>query len=192
MFFWNSLAFSMMQQILAIWSLVPLPFLYSLSYSDCMDHNKLWNILKEMGKPDHCTCFLRNLYADQEGTIRTGHGTTDWFKIGKGICEGCILSPCLFNLYAESTMQNAGLDEAQAGIKIARRNINYLRYASDTTLMGRKWRGIKEPLDESGRGEWKSWLKIQHSKNEDHGIQSHHFMTNGETMETVTDFFSWL
>ena len=94
---------------------------------DCVDHNKLWKILKEMGIPDHLTCLLRNLYADQEATIRTGHGTTDWFQIGKEVCQGCILSPCLFNLYAEYIMQNARLNEAQAGIKITRRNINNLR-----------------------------------------------------------------
>ena len=92
------------------------------------DHNKLWKILKEMGIPDHLTCLLRNLCAGQEATVRTGHGTTDWFQIGKGVCQGCILSPCLFNLYAEYIMRNAGLNEAQAGIKIARRNINNLRY----------------------------------------------------------------
>ena len=94
---------------------------------DCVDHNRLWKILKEMGKPDHLTCLLRNLYARQEATVRTGHGTTDWFQIGKGVCQGSILSPCLFNLYAEHIMRNAGLDEAQAGIKIAGRNINNLR-----------------------------------------------------------------
>ena len=98
-----------------------------------MDHNKLWKILKEMGIPDHLTCLLRNLYAGQEATVRTGHGATGWFKIGKGIKT--ILSPCLFNLYAEYIMRNAGLCEAQAGIKIARRNINNLTYADDTTLM---------------------------------------------------------
>ena len=92
-----------------------------------MDHNKLWKILKEMGIPDHLTCLLRNLYAGQEAIVRTGHGTKDLFPIGKGVCQGCVLSPCLFNLYAEYTMQNAGLDEAQAGIKIAGRNINNLR-----------------------------------------------------------------
>ena len=96
-----------------------------------MDHNKLWKILKEMGIPD----LLRNLYAGQEATVRTGHETRDWFQIGKGVCQGCILSPCLFNFYAEYIMRTAGLDEAQAGIKIARRNINNLRYADDTTLM---------------------------------------------------------
>ena len=102
---------------------------------DCLDHNKLWKILKEMGIPDHQTCLLRNLYAGQEATVRTGHGTTDWFQIGKGGRQGCILSPCLFNLHAEYIRRNAGLDEAQAGIKTARKNINNLRYADDTTLM---------------------------------------------------------
>ena len=102
---------------------------------DYVDHNELWKILKEKGIPDHLTCLLRNLYAGQEATVRTGHGTTDWFQIGKGVCQGCILSPCLFNLYAEYIMRNTGLDEAQAGIKIARRNISNLRYADDTTLM---------------------------------------------------------
>ena len=101
---------------------------------DCVDHNKLWKILKEMGIPDHLTCLLRNLYAGQETTVRTGHGTTDWFQIGKEVHQGCILSLCLFNLYAEYIMRNAGLEEAQAGIKIARRNINNLRYVDATTL----------------------------------------------------------
>ena len=98
-------------------------------------NNKLWKILKEMGIPDHRTCLLRNLYADQEATVRTGHGTTDWFQIGKGVRRGCILSPCLFNLYAEYIMRNTGLEEPHAGIQIAGRNINNLRYADDTTLM---------------------------------------------------------
>ena len=94
---------------------------------DCVDHNKLWKILKETGIPDHLTCLLRNLYAGQEATVRTGHGTTDWFQMGKGVCQGCILSPCLFNLYAEYIMRNTGLEEVQARIKIAGRNINNLR-----------------------------------------------------------------
>ena len=102
---------------------------------DCVDHNKLWNILKEMEIPDHLTCLLRNLYAGQEATVRTGHGTTDWYQIGKGVHQSCILSPCLFNFYAEYIMRNDGLDKAQAGIKTARRNINNLRYANDTTSM---------------------------------------------------------
>ena len=101
---------------------------------DCVDHNELWKNLKEMGIPDHLTCLLRNLCAGQEATVRTGHGTTDWFQIGKGIHQGCIVKPCLFNLYAEYIMRNAGLEEAQAGIKIAGRNINNLRYADNATL----------------------------------------------------------
>ena len=107
---------------------------------DCVDHNKLWKILKEMGIPDHLTCLLRNLYTGQEAAIRTGHETTDWFQIGKGVHKGCILRPCLFNFYAEYIMRNAGLEKTQAGIKIARRNINYLRYGDDTTLMTEKRR----------------------------------------------------
>jgi len=101
---------------------------------DCVDHNKPWEILKEMAITDHLTCLLRNLYAGQEATVRTRHGTTDWFQIWKGVCQGCILPPCLFNLYAEYIMRNAGLEEAQGEIKIARRNINNLRYVDDTTL----------------------------------------------------------
>ena len=101
---------------------------------DCVDHNKLWKILKEMGIPDQLTCLLRNLYAGQEATVRTGHGTTDWFQIGKGVHRGCILSPCLFNFYAEYIMRNSGLEEAQAGIKIAGRNINNLRYAAEKAM----------------------------------------------------------
>ena len=132
---------------------------------DCVDHNKLWKIMKELDIPDHLTGHLRNLYAGQESTIRTGHGTTDWFHIGKGARQCCLLSPCLFNLYAEYIMRNAGLEEAQAGIKIAGRNISNLRYAGDTTLMVERWRRSKEPLDESERGEWKSWLEAHHSEN---------------------------
>ena len=101
---------------------------------DCVDHSKLWKILKEMGIPEHLICLLRNLYAGQETTVRTGHGTTDWFQIGKGVCQGCILSPWFFNLHAEYIMQNARLDEPQTGMKIARRNLNNLRYADDSTL----------------------------------------------------------
>ena len=111
-----------------------------------MDHNKLWKILKDMGIPDHLTCPLRNLYAGQEATVRIGRGTMDWFQIGKGVCQGCILSPCLFSLYAEYIMGNAGLDETQAGIKIARRNINNLRYADDTTLMAGREEELKSLL----------------------------------------------
>ena len=126
-------------------------YFYSIDYVkafDCVDHNKLWKILKEMGIPDHLTCFLRNLYTGQEATVSTGHGTTDWFQIGKGVCQGCILSPCLFNLYVDYIMRNAGLDETQAGIKIPERTINNLRYADDTTLMAES-----EELDGSDGGD---------------------------------------
>ena len=133
---------------------------------DCVDHNKLWKILKEVGIPDHLTCLLSNLYADQEATVRTGHGTMDWFQIGKGVRQGCILSPCLFNLYAECIMRNAGLDEAQAGIKIARRNINNLRYADDITLTTESREELKSLLmmvkEESGKVGLK--LNIQKTK----------------------------
>ena len=134
---------------------------------DCVDHNKLWKILQEMGIPDHLTCLLRNLYAGQEATVRTGHGTMDWFKIGKGVCQGCILSPCLFNFYAEYIMRNARLDEAQVGIKIAGRNINNLRYADDTILMAESEEELKNLLmkvkEESGKVGLN--LNIQKTKN---------------------------
>ena len=130
-----------------------------------------------MGILDHLTCPLRNVYAGQEATVRTGHGTTDWLQIGKGVHQGCILSPCLFNLYAEYFMRNGGLDGAQAGIKIARRNINNLRYADDTTFMAESEEKLKSLLmkvkEESEKG-----LKVQHSENYDHGIWSHYFMVN--------------
>ena len=118
---------------------------------DCVDHNKLWKILREIGIPDHLTCLLRNLYAGQEATVRTGHRTTDWFQIGKGVYQGCILSPCLFNLYAEYIMRNAGLEETHAGIKTARRNINNLRYADDTTLMAES--------EEELKASWWKWKR---------------------------------
>ena len=127
---------------------------------DFVDHHKLWKILKEMGIPDHLTCILRNLYAGQEATIRTGHGTTDWFQIGKGVRQGCILSPSVFNLYAEYIMRNPGLDEAQAGINIARRNISNLRYADDTTLMA-KSKELKSLLKEESE---KAGLKLNIQK----------------------------
>ena len=111
-----------------------------------MDHNKLWEILKEMGIPDHLTCLLRNLYAGQEATVRTGHGTTDWFHIGEGVRQGSILSPCLFNFYAEYIMRNSGLKEAQAGIQIAVRNIDNLRYADDTTFVAESEEELKSLL----------------------------------------------
>ena len=125
-----------------------------------MDHNKLWKILQEIGLPDHLICLLRNLYAGQDATVKTGHGTPDRFQIGKG----CILSPCLFNLYAEYMMRNAGLEETQAGIKIARRNINNLRYADDTTLNTESEEELKSLLMKV-KEERKSWLKAQHSEN---------------------------
>ena len=154
-----------------------------------MIHNKLWRILKKMGIPDHLTCLLRNLYACQETTVRTGHGTTDWFQIGKGVRQGCILSPCLFNFYAEYIMRNAGVEEAQAGIKIARRNINNLRYEDDTMLMAESEEELKSHLmkvkEESGKVGLK--LNIQTTKIMASGpITS--WQTDGETMETVTDF----
>ena len=131
-----------------------------------------------MGIPDYLTCLLRHLYAGQEATVRTGHGTTDLFQIGKRVSQGCILSPCLFNFYAEYTMRNAGVDEAQVGIKIAGRNINNLRYVDDTTLMAESEEELKSLLMKVKEESGKSWPKAQHSENEDHGIWSHHFMAN--------------
>uniref|UniRef100_A0A8B9YJD6 Reverse transcriptase domain-containing protein n=1 Tax=Bos mutus grunniens TaxID=30521 RepID=A0A8B9YJD6_BOSMU len=156
---------------------------------DCVDHNKLWKILKEMGIPDHLICLLRNLYAGQEATVRTGHGTTDWFQKGKGVRQGCILSPSLFNLYAEYIMRNAGLDEAQAGIKIAGRNIINLRYADDTTLMAESEEELKSLLMKVKVESEKVGLKlnIQKTKITASGpITS--WEIDGETMETVSDF----
>ena len=156
---------------------------------DCVDPNKLWKILKEMGTPDHLTCLLRNLYAGQEGTVRTGHGTTDWFQIGKGVCQGCILSPCLFNLYAEYIMRNARLDEAQAGIKIDGRNIDNLRYADDTTLMAEREKELKSLLMKVKEESEKVGLKlnIQKTKIMAYGpITS--WQIDGETVETVVGF----
>ena len=152
-----------------------------------MDHNKLWKILKEMGIPDHLTCLLINLYTGQEAILRTGHGTADWFQIGKGV-QGCILSPCLFNLYAEYLMQNAGLDEAQAGIKIPRRNINNLRYAEDTTLMTESKEELKNLLMKVKEERDKSGLKLSIQKTKImayNPITSEHI--DGETMERVTN-----
>ena len=147
-----------------------------------------WKILKEMGIPDHLTCLLRNLYAGQEATVRTGHGTTDWFQIGKGVFQGCILSPCLFNVYAEYIMRNAELDEAQAGIKIAGRNINNLRFADDTTLMAEREEELKSLLkvkEESEKGGL--MLNIQKTK-----IMASGPITSWQMDgETVTDFILW-
>ena len=152
---------------------------------DCVNHNKLWKILKEMGIPDHLTCLLRNLYTGQEATVRNGNGT-DWFQIGKRVHQGCILSPCSFNLYAEYVMRNAGLEEAQAGIKIAGRNINNLRYADDTTLMAES-------------EELKKVMKVKETEKVGlkFNIQKTKIMASGpitswqidvETVETVADF----
>ena len=131
---------------------------------DCVDHNKLWKILNETGIPDHLTCLLRNMYAGQEATVRTGHGTTDWFQTGKGVHQGCILSPCLFNFCAEYIMQNARLDEAQAGIKIVRRNINNLRYADDTTRMAESEEETKNLLMKVKEESEKVGLKLNIQK----------------------------
>ena len=158
---------------------------------DCVDHNKLWRILIEVRIPNHLTCLLRNLYVGQEATVRTGHGTTDWFQIGKGVHQGCILSPCLFNLYAEYIMRNAaGLDETPAGIKNAGRNINNLRYADDTIFMAESEEELKSLLmkvkEESERAGLK--LNIQKTKIMASGpITS--WQIDRETMETVADYF---
>ena len=127
---------------------------------NCVDHDKLWKILKEMGIPDHFICLLRKLLAGQEATVRTGHGTMDWFQIGKGVRQSCVLSPCLFNFYAEYIMRNTGLEEAQAGIKIARRNINNIRYANDTTLMVESKEELKSLSMKVKEGSEKAGLKI--------------------------------
>ena len=154
-----------------------------------MDHNKLWTVLKEMGIPDHLTCLLRNLYAGQEVTVRTGHGTTDWFQIGKGVFQGCILSPCLFNLYAEYITLNARLDEAQAEIKIAWRNINNLRYADDTTLMAESKEEVKNLLMKVKEESEKVGLNLNIQKTK---IMASNPITSweidGETVERVSDF----
>ena len=155
---------------------------------DCVDHKKLWKILEELGIPNYLTCLLRTLYAGEEATIRTGHVTTDWFRIGKIIHQGCVLSPCLFNLYTEYIMRKAGLEEAQAGIKIAGRNINNLRYADDTTLMEESEEELKSLLmkvkEESGKVGLK--LNVQKTKIMVSGpITS--WQIDGERMETVTD-----
>ena len=131
---------------------------------DCVDHNKLWKIFEEMGIPDHLTCLLRNLCAGQGATVRTGHGTMDWFQIGKVACQGCVLSSCLFNFYAEYNMQNAGLNEAQARIKIDRGNINNLRYADDTTLMAESEEELKSLLMKVKEESEKAGLRLNIQK----------------------------
>ena len=156
---------------------------------DCVDDNKLWKILQQMGIPDHLTCLLRNLYAGQEATVRTGHGTTDWFQIGKGVRQGCILSLCLFNLYAEYIMRNVGLNEAQSGIKTAGRNINNIRYTDDTTLMAENKEELKSLLMKVKEESEKVGLKLNIHKTKimpSGPIIS--LQIDGETVEIVTDF----
>ena len=174
--FWKDIYFSIIDYVKAF---------------DCVGHNKIWKILQEMGIPDYLTCLLRNLYAGQEVTVRTGYGTTDWFQIGKGVHQGCILSPCLFNFYAEYIMRNTGLDEAQAGIKISGRNINNFGYADDTTVMAESEElkslliKVKEEREKVGLK-----LNIQKTKVMASGpITS--WQIDGETVETVAEFIIW-
>ena len=156
---------------------------------DCVDQNKLWKVLQEMGIPDHLICLLRNLYTGQEATVRTGHGTTNWFQIGKRVCQGCILSPCLFNLYTEYIIWNAGLDEAQAGIKTARRKVNNLRYTDDSTLMA-KSEELKSLLMKVKEESEKVGLKLNTQKTKIMASSpSTSCQIDGEKMETVTDYF---
>jgi len=167
-------------------------YLWFIDYAkdfDCVGHNKLWKFLKEMGIPDHLTSLLRNLHVDQEATVRTGHCKTDCFQIGKGVHRGCILSPCLFNLYAEYIIRNAGLDEAQAGIKIAGRDANNLRYADDTTFMAESEEELKSLLMKVKEESEKVYLKLNIWKTK---IMASGYIIlwqiHGETMETVRDF----
>ena len=156
---------------------------------DCVDHNKLWKILKEIGIPDHLTCLLRNLYAGLDAMVRTGHGAADWFQIGKGVRQGCISSPCLFNLYAGYIMRNAGLEEAQVGIKIAGRNINNIRYADDTTLMAESEEELKSLLMKVKEESKKVALKLNIQKTKiiaSSPITS--WQIGEETVERVADF----
>ena len=167
-------------------------YLHFIDYAkafDCVDHNKLWKILKEMGIPDHLTCLLRNLYAGQKTTVRTGCGTMDCFQIGKGVHQECILSPRLLNLYAEYIMDNARLDEAQARIKIVRRNINNLRYADDTTLMAESEEELKNLLMKVKKESEKAGLKLSVQKTKIMASSpTNSWQIDGETMETVRDF----
>ena len=156
---------------------------------DCVDHNQLWKILKEMGLPDHLTCLLRNLYAGQEATVRTGRGTTGWFQIGKGVRQSYIFSPCLFNLYAEYIMRNAGLEETQAGIKIVGRNISHLRYADDTTLMTESEEELKSLLMKVKEESGKVGLKLNIQKTRIMAsIPITLWEIDGKIVETVSDF----
>ena len=150
---------------------------------DCVDHKKLWKILREMGIPDYLTCLLRNLYAGQEATVRTGYGTTDWFQVGKGVHQGCILSPCLFNFYAEYITRNAGPEETQAGIQIARRNINNVRYADDTTLMAESEEKLKSLLMKVKVESGKVGLKLN--------IQKTKIMSSGPITSWQIDGKQW-
>ena len=150
---------------------------------DCVDDNKLWKILKEMRIPDHLTCILRNLYAGQEATVRTGRGKREWFQMGKGVCQGCILSPCLFNFYAEHIMRNARLDEAQAAIKISRSNINNLRYADDTIIMAESKEELKSLLMKMKEESEKVGLKLN--------IQKAKFMASGPITSWLIDGETW-
>ena len=159
---------------------------------DCVDHYKLWKILQEMGIPDHLTCLLRYLYAAQEAKVRTGHGTTDCFQIGKGVRRGCTLSPCLFNLFSDYTMRNAGLGEAQTGTKIAWRNINNLRYADDTTFMAESEEELKSLLIKVKEETEKVGLKLNTQKTKVMAFQPiTSWEIDGDTVETVADFIFW-
>ena len=156
---------------------------------DCVDHNKLWNILTEMGIPDHLTCLLRNMYTGQEATVKSRHGTMDLFKVGNGVCQSSILSLCLFNLYAEYIMRNAGLNEAQAGMKISRRNINNLSYADDTTFMAESEEELKILLMKVKEESEKAGLKLNIQKAKITAASPKiSWQIDCETMETVTDF----
>uniref|UniRef100_A0A4W2DQ60 Reverse transcriptase domain-containing protein n=1 Tax=Bos indicus x Bos taurus TaxID=30522 RepID=A0A4W2DQ60_BOBOX len=163
-------------------------FIDSTKAFDCVDLNELWKILEEMGIPDHLTSLLRNLYAGQEATVRIGHGTTDWLQIGKGVHQGCILSPSLFNLHAEYIMRNTGLDKEQAGIKIARRNINNLRYADDTTLLAESEEELKSFLMKVKEESEKDGLKLNIQKTKTASGPITLWQIDGETVETVADF----
>uniref|UniRef100_A0AC11DHL5 Uncharacterized protein n=2 Tax=Ovis aries TaxID=9940 RepID=A0AC11DHL5_SHEEP len=178
-----------MEKAREFWKNIYFCFIDYAKAFDCVDQNKLWKILKEMGIPDHLTCLLRNLYAGQEATVRTGLGTTDWFQIGNGVCQGYILSPCLFNFCAEYILRNAGLEETQAGIKIARRNINNLSYADDTTLMAESEEELKSLLMKVKEENGKVGLKLNIRKTK---IMASSPITSweidGETVETVSDF----
>ena len=158
---------------------------------DCMDHKKLWKILQEMGIPDHLICQLQNLYAGQEATVRTGHGAMNWFKNGKGVHQGCILSPCLFNLHTKYIMWNAVLYKHKLESRLMGK-YQWPQLCRWHHTYGKKQRWSKEPIDEGERGEWKSWLKTQHSKNED-GILSHHFTANrwGNKWKQGQTVLSW-